>query len=75
MTTQTNVMIYTVSGELVQTLNSQNAVCVAANTAGMTYCWDGRNQMGNPVATGIYLYVIQQGNQVLQEGKLLLAIR
>jgi hypothetical protein len=28
--------------------------------------------VGFPVATGIYLYVVQQGNQVAQRGKFLL---
>jgi hypothetical protein len=39
---------------------------------GMTYCWDGRNAMGSPVATGIYIFVIKQNNQVAQRGKFLL---
>jgi len=74
MNDQTNVMIYTVSGELVQTLNAGTSTspCTNGDAWGTPYCWNGRNKMGFPVATGIYLYVIQQGTQVVMRGKFLL---
>lgn len=74
MNDQTSVLIYTISGELVQTLNMNNTVspCTNGNAWGTTYCWNGRNKMGFPVATGVYLYAVQQGNQVTQSGKFLL---
>lgn len=74
MNDQTNVMIYTVSGELVQTLNAGTSTspCTNGDAWGTPYCWNGRNKMGFPVATGIYLYAVQQGNQVTQRGKFLL---
>jgi hypothetical protein len=77
MNDQTNVFIYTVSGELVQTLNYKTnqtppVPCQSGNMWGTSYCWNGRNSFNFPVATGIYLYVVQQGNQVTQRGKFLL---
>ena len=74
MNDQTNVFIYTVSGELVQTLNlgTTTTPCTNGDVWGTTYCWNGRNKMGFPVATGIYLYVVQQGTQIMQRGKFLM---
>ncbi len=34
--------------------------------------WDGRNEAGSPVASGIYLFVVQDGNGALGRGKILL---
>ncbi len=74
MNDQTSVFIYTVSGELVQTLNMNNTIspCDNGDVWGTNYCWNGRNKMGFPVASGIYLYVVQQGTQVVMRGKFLL---
>jgi len=77
MNDQTNVLIYTISGELVQTLNYQTnqtppVPCQSGNMWGTSYCWNGRNSHGYPVATGIYLYMVQQESQVTQRGKFLL---
>src|ERR1700677_616204 len=57
MNDQTNVLIYTVTGELVQTLNNQTnqsppVPCQSGNMWGTSYCWNGRNSFGFPVATG-----------------------
>jgi predicted CXXCH cytochrome family protein len=56
--TQTHVTItvFTVAGELVQTLVNEE---VGAGNYSVT--WDGRNLSGNTVGTGIYLYRIQAG--------------
>jgi hypothetical protein len=71
MNAQTTVSIYTISGELVQTLD-QNSACQVPNMWGMVYCWNGRNNKGYPVAAGIYIYVVGQNNQVTQRGKFLM---
>jgi hypothetical protein len=74
MNDQTNVFIYTVSGELVQTINlgTTASPCTNGDAWGTSYCWNGRNSFGYPVATGIYLYVVKQGTQVVMRGKFLL---
>jgi hypothetical protein len=70
MYANTKVDIFTISGELVQTLDTSNA-CVVASTWGMVYCWNGRNKANYPVATGLYFYVVREGNKVIQRGKFL----
>jgi flagellar hook assembly protein FlgD len=71
MNSNTTVAIYSISGELVQTLN-QSSSCQVPDMWGMVYCWNGRNNKGYPVATGIYIYVVEQNNQVTQRGKFLM---
>ncbi len=71
MNAQTTVNIYTISGELVQTLDSSTA-CQVPDMWGMVYCWNGRNKKGYPVAAGIYIYVVEQNNQAIQRGKFLM---
>ncbi len=43
------VEIYTLDGELVQTLVSQNGLCR----------WDGRNSEGDKVSSGMYVYMVK----------------
>jgi hypothetical protein len=68
--------IFTITGELVQTITdtSPGQPCGGNELPawGNYYCWNGRNKMGFPVATGIYFYVVQQGTQVMQRGKFLI---
>ncbi len=56
--------IYTVSGELVNTEREVNGLIE----------WDGRNDFGNKVSSGIYYYAIKKGDRVLLTGKLLVAL-
>jgi hypothetical protein len=51
------------------TLSGERAARITAIAQPAT--WDGRNENGVPVSSGIYYYVIRQGEQVLQEGKLI----
>ncbi len=55
------VGIYTVAGEWVQTVTEVHG----------TATWDGRNSLGTMVSSGIYFYVVKQGDQLLQRGKFL----
>ncbi|MDA8244419.1 MAG: T9SS type A sorting domain-containing protein [Elusimicrobia bacterium] len=56
------VRIYTVSGELVSTLEK--------NDIGETLDWDLRNSRGQQVASGVYVYVVKSGSQK-NSGKLM----
>ncbi|HJT23757.1 MAG TPA: hypothetical protein VJ873_04230, partial [bacterium] len=56
------VFLYTLSGELVRTIPS----------SGGQIGWDGTNQSGAKAAAGIYFYVIQDGQALLEKGKFLL---
>ncbi|OIP39987.1 hypothetical protein AUJ95_04985 [Candidatus Desantisbacteria bacterium CG2_30_40_21] len=47
------VEIYTIDGELVQVLASQNGVCH----------WDGRNSNGDKVSSGMYVYMVKMKAQ------------
>ncbi|PIU51279.1 hypothetical protein COY52_05380 [Candidatus Desantisbacteria bacterium CG_4_10_14_0_8_um_filter_48_22] len=48
--TQATIKIYNIAGELVRTIPKDDAVNRAT--------WDGKNEFGEKVATGIYVYVI-----------------
>lgn len=47
------IEIYTLDGELVQTLASQNGLCH----------WDGRNKDGDKVSSGMYIYMVKMKAQ------------
>tara|TARA_A100001015_G_scaffold218726_1_gene245901 strand:- start:276 stop:6254 length:5979 start_codon:yes stop_codon:yes gene_type:complete len=58
LTDDTTIKIYTLSGEL-----------VIETTTSTSWVWDGNNTFGNPVFSGIYLYVIESAGERLN-GKL-----
>ncbi|MGE5680661.1 MAG: T9SS type A sorting domain-containing protein, partial [Bacillota bacterium] len=65
--TRVVLKIYSVDGREVRTLVNEN------QSAGYrSSVWDGRDNAGQNVSTGIYLYKIQAGNQVLNRKMLLL---
>jgi hypothetical protein len=55
----TTVRIYSSNGTLVKTLVSDN---LPPNT--YTAFWDGRNETGNPVATGLYICQVRNVNSI-----------
>ena len=61
--TQASIRIYTVSGELVRSINKNNA--------GTDADWDVRNDTGSQVASGLYLYIIDSGDSARKTGKLI----
>jgi flagellar hook assembly protein FlgD len=61
------VTIYTLSGEKVWT----TAQTAFKYESPFTAVWDGKNEQGVPVASGVYFYVIEAGGKVLQKGKFL----
>lgn len=58
------VSIYTVSGELVQQVQELEGLAQ----------WDGKNRFGSFVSNGIYFYIVQSGDKVLQTGKFLVTL-
>ncbi len=56
-----SLAIYNMRGERVKTLVDNNTMY-----AGIAHTveWDGRNEFGNQVASGVYVYRLQQGNQM-----------
>jgi hypothetical protein len=56
------VNIYTVSGEMVH----------QETAPGGLIQWDGKTMNGRVVATGVYYYLIRQGDQILAEGVLII---
>lgn len=61
------VTIYTLSGEKVWSTEKTAFLYESPFTA----VWDGRNEKGAFAATGIFYYVIESGEKVLQRGKFL----
>lgn len=53
LTRAAKVRIYTVSGELVRSLDK--------NDSGETLDWDVKNSRGQSVASGVYVYVVKSG--------------
>ena len=56
------VSIHSVAGKLVRTLTlGHQAAGVYQNRSRAVY-WDGRNQLGEPVASGVYFYTLKAGD-------------
>ncbi|MCK5075549.1 MAG: T9SS type A sorting domain-containing protein, partial [Calditrichia bacterium] len=63
----TKVIIYNSLGQAVRTLVDKNLV------AGYhTYSWDGKNNNGSSVASGLYIYRLVSGDKQLTKKMLLL---
>ena len=57
-----NVLIYAVDGKLVRTLKlGQQAAGVYASRNRAAY-WDGKNEVGESVASGVYFYTLEAGD-------------
>lgn len=54
-----NVSIYDLRGREIKNLVGQNYI--AGN---YQFLWDGQDQMGSPVPSGVYIYTIQSGNNI-----------
>ena len=64
------VTIYTLSGEKVIELTSPTR----NYSMDRTETWNGQNEKRLPVSSGIYYYVIQKDDRVLNRGKILVLI-
>ena len=57
-----SISIYSVDGQLVRTLDlGHQSVGIYESRSRAAY-WDGRNALGEPVASGVYFYTLKAGN-------------
>ena len=54
--------IYTVDGSLVRTLSLGHKPVGAYQSRSRAAYWDGRNELGEPVASGVYFYTLTAGD-------------
>jgi hypothetical protein len=66
-TRQVSLSIYDVRGKLVKTL-----VDAVLDVGPKAYVWDGTNEIGNAVGSGIYLYRLTAGKQVFTKKMMLI---
>ena len=62
------VYIYTISGELVKTLD--DAMEITSEGGSATATWDLRNEAGNLVAQGVYIYFVPEATGNRKTGKI-----
>jgi flagellar hook assembly protein FlgD len=62
---ETTIKIYTVSGELVKVLSSDISLTdrIKGVRANNEIVWDGKNESGYPVMSGVYLYVYESSKE------------
>ena len=54
--------IYDSSGQVVRTLDVGHQIASAYESRSKAVYWDGRNEFGEPVASGIYFYTLTTGD-------------
>ena len=59
--TAVRLSIYNVDGRLVRTLDIGHQAADVYRSRQRAVYWDGRNQHGEPVASGVYLYTLAAG--------------
>ena len=57
-----SVSIYSVDGELVRTLELGHQAAGIYKSRSRAAYWDGKNELGESVASGIYFYTLSVGN-------------
>ena len=62
--TDPQLRLYDVSGRMIITLQDR---------AGFTIVWNGTDRFGNQAQPGVYLYLLQDQNQVIANGYVVLA--
>ena len=55
------VEIYSVTGNLIKSINLGRKAAGAYMTKERAICWDGRNDVGEKVANGVYFYTLRAG--------------
>ncbi|MBU0702204.1 T9SS type A sorting domain-containing protein [bacterium] len=59
------IRIYNISGQLVKTLDLGELPAGAYTTQSRAAYWNGRNEAGDEIASGVYFYQMQAGNKVM----------
>ena len=54
--------IYDLSGQVVRTLDIGHQIAATYEERSKAIRWDGRNQVGDPVASGVYFYYLSAGD-------------
>ncbi len=60
--TEVTVRIYEISGVLVRTLHLGHQLAGIYQSRSRAAYWDGKNELGEPVASGIYFYTLTAGD-------------
>ena len=60
--TEVNITIYAVNGQVVRTLALGHQSAGIYQTRSRAAYWDGRNAFGEPVASGVYFYTLTAGD-------------
>lgn len=61
------IYIYNIAGDLVRTLDNTNEIIPQFGV--FTGKWDGLNERGEKVASGIYIYVVKDKNKIIKKEK------
>ena len=59
---EVSISIYTVDGQLVRTLDLGHRSVGNYDSRSRAAYWDGRNALGEPVASGVYFYTLKAGD-------------
>ena len=59
---EVTVRIYAVSGALIQTLNLGHQLAGVYHQRSRAAYWNGKNELGEPVASGVYFYTLTAGD-------------
>ncbi|MXZ00361.1 T9SS type A sorting domain-containing protein, partial [Candidatus Poribacteria bacterium] len=60
--TDVTISIYNINGQLVRTLALGHQAAGVYQSRSRAAYWDGKNQYGEPVASGVYFYTLTAGN-------------
>ena len=60
--TNVTITIYSVDGQLVRTLELGHQAVGVYESRSRAAHWDGRNELGEQVASGVYFYVLTAGD-------------
>ncbi len=71
-TEDTELIIYNLKGQKVKTLECSNSFAAASKKKTHSIIWNGTDQTGNPVSSGIYFAKLKTENQIISHKMLLM---